>query len=387
MIYESTGYSFSSEILYLPTLNTSMNKDYHLVQSLLRSTIAYHPIFAELMGSAAGGVFLSQLHYWSIGGKAHDPDNFIYKSFQEWQTETHLSRREFESARKQLKALGLLAEERRGFKPLLWYRLDLDGLYQKIVNLSLKRPYMPIATSDISYCQILHQLPSDLTSETIYTEITSEITFKDSPESDEKFSNTQEPFTPLLANNQTASFVVNPDPVDGGKGSAACSTKPDKSKDLFGKTRSSVARKQIADEASWLSHGIANKRWKDRQGLADFVAYVEIYCENRREDHELNHDGTLYGKGYRTAILSRTATAEDDNDPMLACWKAWNLEPSAPNYIESKPEYVAVVQDSEAVARTKANHANFKAKIQARKDAESAEKARIAKLMEDLDEG
>lgn len=365
-----------------------MNKDYHLVQSLLRSTIAYHPIFAELMGSAAGGVFLSQLHYWSIGGKAHDPDNFIYKSFQEWQTETHLSRREFESARKQLKALGLLAEERRGFKPLLWYRLDLDGLYQKIVDLSLKRPYMPIVTSDISYCQILHQLPSDLTSETIYTEITSEITSNISPERGENFSNAPEPVTPPLASNQTTALMVDPNPVDGEKGSvAACSTKPDKSKDLFGKTRTSVAQKQRAEEANWLSAGIANKRWKDRADYNKFCGYAEIYAENRRQDPLLNPDGNMFGKGYVSAIIDRTATSQDENDLMLACWKTWNQEPLAPNYIEPKPESVAVIEDPEATARMEANLANFRAKTQARKDAEAAEKARIAKLMEELDEG
>ena len=184
-------------------------------------------------------------------------------------------------------------------------------------------------------------------------------------------------------NIPTYPLIVNPDPVDGEKGSAACSIIADKTKTIFGKTRSSVAQKQRAEGANWLSAGVANKRWKDRQDFDKFVSYVGIYAENRRQDPELNLDGTMYGEKYRAAILSHTATSQDENDPMLTCWKIWNLEPAPPNYIEQKPEEVAVV-DIAAEASFQVNFANLKAANADRKAAEAAEKVRKDEIVRGL---
>lgn len=93
---------------------------------LLRRPIAFHRAFADLAGSAAGGLFLSQLFYWS--DKGADAEGWVYKSIAEWTEETALSRREQESARSALVALGVLAVERRGLPARLYFRLDLDRL-------------------------------------------------------------------------------------------------------------------------------------------------------------------------------------------------------------------------------------------------------------------
>lgn len=92
----------------------------------LRRPIAFHRVFAELAGSAAGGLFLSQLFYWS--DKGTDPEGWIYKTIAEWTEETALSRREQESARAALVALGVLEVERRGLPARLHFRLDVDRL-------------------------------------------------------------------------------------------------------------------------------------------------------------------------------------------------------------------------------------------------------------------
>lgn len=93
---------------------------------LLRRPIAFHRVFADLAGSAAGGLFLSQLFYWS--DKGADAEGWIYKTMEEWHEETALSRREQESARGALVALGVLEVERRGLPARLHFRLDLDRL-------------------------------------------------------------------------------------------------------------------------------------------------------------------------------------------------------------------------------------------------------------------
>lgn len=93
---------------------------------LLRRPIAFHRAFADLAGSAAGGLFLSQLFFWS--DKGSDPDGWIYKSIEEWREETCLTRYEQEAARKILTASGILETERRGMPRRLFYRLNMTRL-------------------------------------------------------------------------------------------------------------------------------------------------------------------------------------------------------------------------------------------------------------------
>ncbi len=134
---------------------------YQLIQDLLKRPIAFHRVFANIMGCAAGGLFLSQLYYWSIDGKAHDPENFIYKTLDEWQSETLISRREWEKARQKLKLLGLLEEQRRGLNPQLWYKLNVDFLYETIVANSQNPRDSGIVRSSVSKSNIKRQLTLD----------------------------------------------------------------------------------------------------------------------------------------------------------------------------------------------------------------------------------
>jgi hypothetical protein len=409
MICEATGYSFSnpnSTSFYLPTLlNFSMNQDFTGSEPTLDRPVAYHPCFMPVTTKEPlGALYLSQAWFWRDKGKK--ADGWVYKTWWDTFLETGLSQKQQSRIRKILVSKSWWQEkvEKVGSVPTYHYRIDRIGLMAEIHTISEKarkeeREFSESAQREFSesaqreFSESAQREFSESAqrefSESAQREFSlykdTENTYREyspDPESGENFSNAPEPVAPPLANNQTATLVVNPNPFDGKKGSVACSMPPDKSKDLFGKTRTSVAQKQRAEEANWLSAGIANKRWKDRQNLDDFIAYVEIYCENRRQDPDLNPNGAKFGKGYRTTILSRTATSQDIDDPYLACWKTWNLEPSAPNYIEPKPEEVAVIRDPEAGTGWKANWENLKAKAQARKDAEAVEKARIAKLME-----
>jgi hypothetical protein len=93
---------------------------------LLRRPIAFHRVFADLAGGATGGLFLSQLFYWS--DKGADPDGWIYKTQEDWTEETALTRSEQERARKYLRSCGLLEEARRGVPSRLFYRLNVECL-------------------------------------------------------------------------------------------------------------------------------------------------------------------------------------------------------------------------------------------------------------------
>ena len=61
-------------------------------------------------------------------GTQRDPDGWIYKTQEEIEVETGLSRREQETARKQLRAVTLLREERRGVPARLYYLIHVETL-------------------------------------------------------------------------------------------------------------------------------------------------------------------------------------------------------------------------------------------------------------------
>ena len=88
--------------------------------------IAYHPILARIGGSITAGIFLSQLLYWT--GKGAAPDGWIWKTQEEMETETALTRYEQEGARKNLLKRGILEEQRRGIPARMYYRVNLDAL-------------------------------------------------------------------------------------------------------------------------------------------------------------------------------------------------------------------------------------------------------------------
>lgn len=102
---------------------------------LLRRVIAFHRPLADVAGGATGGLFLSQLLYWS--DKGSDPDGWIYKTQAEWTEETALTRWEQERARKVLREKGILEEQRRDVPARLYYRLNIDAL-ASMLNHALK---------------------------------------------------------------------------------------------------------------------------------------------------------------------------------------------------------------------------------------------------------
>lgn len=85
--------------------------------------IAYHRCFVRLAGSVAGAVFLSQVVYWQKRCP-EGRDGWWWKTRDEWEEETGLTRSEQESARKLLTSAGILEEAKRGIPCRLFYRLD-----------------------------------------------------------------------------------------------------------------------------------------------------------------------------------------------------------------------------------------------------------------------
>ncbi|WP_163370959.1 hypothetical protein [Endozoicomonas acroporae] len=102
---------------------------------LLSRPIAFQRPYAEIAGSAAGGLFLSQAVYWS--DRSQHEGGWFYISQEQWHEQTMLKRSEQERARKELRKTGVLKEERKGNPARLWYQVDkkqLNALLYKAIE-------------------------------------------------------------------------------------------------------------------------------------------------------------------------------------------------------------------------------------------------------------
>ncbi len=105
-------------------------------QALLRVVqgrpIAFFSAYAHALGSVTAALLLSQLCYWA--DKGHDPDGWIYKTQAELEAETGMGRREQETARRVLRAAGILAERKAGTPARLYFRVDFERLVDRLAK-------------------------------------------------------------------------------------------------------------------------------------------------------------------------------------------------------------------------------------------------------------
>lgn len=93
-------------------------------------TIAFRRVFVDWAGSVNAALMLSQLMYWM----ERSNKEWVYKTQSDWEDELGLTRREQDTARKELKARGLIEETKTGAPPRIYFRpgkrlLDLLGVY------------------------------------------------------------------------------------------------------------------------------------------------------------------------------------------------------------------------------------------------------------------
>ena len=98
--------------------------------------IAYSVNLAKLTGDAKAALFLSQLVYWTrVGVNIEHHGGWIFKTREQWQGETALSRYEQESARSHLLDAGLMQEARIGSPARNCYRLVPEALGKGLSSL------------------------------------------------------------------------------------------------------------------------------------------------------------------------------------------------------------------------------------------------------------
>lgn len=107
---------------------------------LLDRPIAFQRSFIRLDIGVTAALFLSQMIYWT---NRSDDDGWVYKTQEEWEEETGLSRYEQEDARKKLRSIGVLQEKKKGVPARLFYKVDNDVLFQALVaaNKDAEKPH------------------------------------------------------------------------------------------------------------------------------------------------------------------------------------------------------------------------------------------------------
>ena len=98
-----------------------------LLELFGQAPIVFNRIYVDIAGSVAAALWLAYAVY-HVCERESAPGNWFSKSQHDWERETGLSRREQERARKQLRLLGVLEEQRHPNAPLA-YRIVLVRLY------------------------------------------------------------------------------------------------------------------------------------------------------------------------------------------------------------------------------------------------------------------
>jgi hypothetical protein len=116
----------------MPTSSSRSRRANAIIAVLGDRPVAYHPglaIALTKLNSRCGAkdaIFISQLLYWD--GKGALDGGWIWKTREEWQAETGLSRFEQETVRKHLVELGILEERLMGMPGKLHFRLNFRQL-------------------------------------------------------------------------------------------------------------------------------------------------------------------------------------------------------------------------------------------------------------------
>ncbi len=112
------------------------NEDYKraLLDMLQCRPVAYYPRLAHVCGGVKAAVLLSQLLYWTGDQTVINRHGWIYKSVQDMQEETGLTKVEQKNARQDLMAKGVLECVLRGVPRIWHYRINMDRLAELLIG-------------------------------------------------------------------------------------------------------------------------------------------------------------------------------------------------------------------------------------------------------------
>ena len=94
-----------------------------LMLDIFDEPIVFHRAYVPIAGGITAALFLSYAGY-ACADLPQDQEGWLTRTQNEWERDTGLTRREQETARRQLRERGLLEERRVGMPAVLWYRVN-----------------------------------------------------------------------------------------------------------------------------------------------------------------------------------------------------------------------------------------------------------------------
>lgn len=118
------------------------------LEQLFDRPLALHRRLIDVSGALPAAVILAQSLYWTRVGKTDD--GWFWKTAEQWELETGLTRRQQTGARSTLRERQLVEERRVGVPPIIWIRVDFPALGRALAlpELSLPPGMLPAAAAD-----------------------------------------------------------------------------------------------------------------------------------------------------------------------------------------------------------------------------------------------
>jgi hypothetical protein len=151
----------STRVPALPHQQKAQSCQQRVKEMLPNRVVGYSPDLARAVGGATIGLFLSQLLF--LSDKGANPEGWVYKSEAEMGKETGLTKREQQTARRKLLALGVIQIVRRGFKFTYHFRIVWERLYQVIEKFQREQnvPTEKFETPQNAVSQKAQNVPTD----------------------------------------------------------------------------------------------------------------------------------------------------------------------------------------------------------------------------------
>ena len=123
------------------TSNPKLSTEFlEVLQDVLDRPIAFHRVFVKLTGSVTAALILSQAMYWTRRSSSN-AEGWFFKTREQWEEETGLSRYEQEGARKTLRKHSFWKEKLLGIPAQMYYRVDITALSNELFLLARSRAY------------------------------------------------------------------------------------------------------------------------------------------------------------------------------------------------------------------------------------------------------
>lgn len=111
--------------------------------------IAFHRCLVSIAGSVNAALLLGQLIYWTP--RAASKEGWIYKTAFDLESEIGLGRREQETARRALRSLGFVLEQKRGIPPKIFFLVNVGSLHLALEKaFGGEMPRQPAPTSNLA---------------------------------------------------------------------------------------------------------------------------------------------------------------------------------------------------------------------------------------------